>query len=247
MTLKLQKYSFSKSDTDEIKKIGYVISSSDTTKLEVFIQKKFPNFNLLKLLQVIETQFTSTTTKPVSRVIKFDNKKSCLRIEYSNQYSSEDDALLFVREFSIVNKEIEIKHEYCVIPKDKRGNGLIKPVFQESLQQYLNIKAKRIKVHAALSGGGYTWAKHGFVAIEKSEIDLILNKAQTTLIGNELTIVKKIYDSYYTKNPNGKSFPIELWAALDFMKPILMGSNWHGEIDLENKEQFHNFKDYVFR
>gem|GEM_PF-3479077 len=40
---------------------------------------------------------------------------------------------------------------------------------------------------------------------------------------------------------------MDLWAAFDFMKPVLMGSDWHGELDLKNKEQFRNFKDYVSR
>lgn len=247
MSLTPQKHSFSKVDVDEISKIGYIINSADTTSLELFMQKRFPDFNLLRLLQVIETHFTGTTTKPISRVIGFDNKQNNLRLEYYNQFSHEDDALVFIREFSITNKAIEVKHEYCIIPKDSRDQRLIKPVFQESLQQYINMNAKKIKVHAGLSGGGYTWARHGFVALEKNEVDIILNNAQVELMNDEFLIVKKIYDTYYTKNPNGKSFPMELWAGLDFMKPVLLGSDWHGEIDLKNKEQLRNFKDYVFR
>ena len=38
-----------------------------------------------------------------------------------------------------------------------------------------------------------------------------------------------------------------LWAKIDFMKDILRGSDWHGEVDLKNKEQFTNFMEYVFR
>ncbi len=195
----------------------------------------------------METQFTPTTQTNITRKINFDDLSKILRIEYRNEYLNEDDALLFIREFVNRSGIIEIKHEFCVVPKSSRNNGIIEPVFRESLQQYVNIGAKSILVYAGLSGGGYTWAKYGFVAIDKSEVDLILNSAKFVLTKADFNAVKKIYDIYYAKNPYGTSFPMDLWASFDTMKPILMGSDWHGELDLNNIEQFRNFKDYVSR
>lgn len=247
MDFKPQKYRFSKADAIEISKIGYQITNKGSITFEKFMQRFFPNFNLISLLTVLENNFTATTQTNIKRLIYFDDINKLLKIEYKNEFINEDDALLFIREF--INKDgiIEINHKYCVIPKNSRNNGLIKPVFQESLQQYVSMNARKILLQAGLSGGGYAWAKYGFVAINKNELDAILFKAKLALNRNDFAVVKKIYDIYYMKKPNGKSFPIDLWASLDYMKLILMGSDWHGELDLKNKEQFRNFKNYVSR
>lgn len=240
-------HNFTKIDTNHISKIGYQIRGKKSIAFAPFMRRFFPNFNLVSLLRVVESQFTPTSQTAIIRKIYFDDTLGILRIEYRNEFQNEDDALLFIREFVNKNNIIEIKHEYCVLPKKSRNNGLVKPVFQESLQQYININAKRILVHAGLSGGGYIWAKHGFVAINKDEVDVILNLAKFSLTKSDFNVIKKIYDVYYTNSPNGTSFPMDLWASFDYMKAILMGSDWHGELDLENKEQFRNFKDYVSR
>ena len=238
---------FSETDVTSINNIGYQIIGKGNIPFEKFMQRAFPNFNLVSLLNVVETHFTPTSQTAIIRKIYYDDSRNTLKIEYQNKYSSEDDALLFIREFSNSKGVIDIKHEFCVIPKNYRRTGLIKPVFQESLQQYINMNAKRILVHAGLSGGGYAWAKYGFAALNKTEVDLILNKAKLGLNQHDFSVVEKIYSIYYSRKPGGTSFPMDLWASLEFMKPILMGSDWHGELDLKNKEQFRNFKNYVSR
>ncbi len=247
MPLTPQKYKFTNSDVKKLNDIGYELIACSTIPFEIFMQSRFPDFNLLALLKMVENQFTGTTNKKLHRTIEFDDSKDLLRIEYYNEYNNQDDALLFIREFSIINRMIQVSHVYCVIPKSSRGNGLIKPVFQESLKQYINSNVKRILVHAGLSGGGYAWAKHGFAAINKAEVEAILNKAKKALSTNEFAVVEKIFNTYYSRKPKGKAFPMDLWAALEYMKPVLMGSDWRGELDLKNKEQFRNFNDYVFR
>lgn len=207
----------------------------------------FPNFNLVSLLDVVELHFTPTTNTAITRIINSNETGRSLRVRYENQYTGEDDALLFIRSFSNTNGQIVVNHEYCVLPKSSRGRALIKPVFQESLRQYINMNAEKILVHAGLSAGGYTWAKHGFAAVDKAEVQAILEKARQRLPDDDFAIVKTIYDVYYGRSQSGKLFPMQLWAALEFMKPILAGSNWHGELDLKNEEQFHNFMSYVFR
>lgn len=169
-----------------------------------------------------------------------------LIIEFKNAFVDENEALLFIRKFRNTG-EIVVSHEYCVIPLEYRGMGLIKPVFRESLQQYVNMHASRIEVHAGLADGGYAWAKHGFAAVNKKEVDAILRKAEMVLFDAQYKAVKRIHEIYYGKKPNGADFPIELWAAMDFMKPVLRGSHWHGALDLKSPAQFNNFRNYVFR
>lgn len=59
--------------------------------------------------------------------------------------------------------------------------------------------------------------------------------------------VEQIYVKYYKDNPAGTDFPMILWALLPGMKEVLRGSDWRGELDLQNPEQFRNFSNYVFR
>ncbi|RYG49650.1 MAG: hypothetical protein EOO01_12270 [Chitinophagaceae bacterium] len=155
--------------------------------------------------------------------------------------------MVFIRTFEKDNGAIRVIHDYCLVPAVHQGKGAIKPVFKESLQQYVNMKAEKIFVHAGLSGGGYTWARYSFAALHKVEVTTILTAAEKKLSGGDFAVVKSIYDTYYRNFPSGEAFPMDLWAALDFMKEVLRGSDWHGVIDLKNSEQLRNFSDYVSR
>lgn len=234
-------------DVYKLENMGYVLDSKDGKTLDVFINTLFPKFNILRLLLAVEKNFSKTTKEKISRNIAFDFKKKQLLIDFNNNTGVEDDALFFVRLFSKSRRSILVDHRYCVLPKLSRGQGLIKPVFKESLQQYINCNVSKILVHAALSGGGYTWAKYGFRAVNKGEMRLILFRAKSSLSVKEFAICEKIYNGYYNKYPTGKSFPINLWGALDFMKPLLMGSSWHGELNLKKNRDLNKFKEYVYR
>lgn len=234
-------------DIAKIDKMGYVLDSKDGKTLDVFINTVFPKFNILRLMQVVEKNFNKTTKAKIERNIVFDFKKKQLLINYNNNTDIEDDALYFVRLFTKNGRSILVDHKYCVLPKLSRGNGLIKPVFKESLRQYINCNVSKILVYAALSGGGYTWAKHGFRATIKDEMTLILLHAKSILSAKEFAVCEKIYVVYYNRYPTGKSFPINLWGALDFMKPVLMGSRWHGELNLKKLGDLNKFKEYVYR
>jgi len=235
------------SDINEIEALGYTLIGNPQTTFEAFINEFFPNFNLLKLIECLETNFSHTTTLKISREIIFDQSSQKFSIKYQNNYTSEDDALIFYREFSKIKKTIRVEHKYCVIPAVFRGSGLIKPIFQESLQQYVNFGAKQIIVHASLSGGGYTWARYGFNAIDKTEVTEILEQSRISLKANEFKVVEKIYSIYYSKYPKGKEFPMSLWAELDYMKAVLLGSSWQGTVNLSKPKLFHTFERYVFK
>lgn len=247
-----ENYIFTPEDVEELKKIGYTLvssSSSSTETLDVFINTFFQNLNILTLLQKVEQYFTPATTASIVRNIYFDFSIKELVLECYNDidHTNSDLSLVFVRKFLKISRSIIIEHSYCILPLLSRGQGHIKPVFMESLEQYLNCGAKKIIVHAALSGGGYTWARHGFRATNQIEMAAILSKARIALNPSEYAICKRIYDGYYIRYPRGRSFPINFWAALDFMKPVLLGSDWHGELDLKNKNYVNKFKEYVQR
>jgi len=148
------------------------------------------------LLDIVEKQFANTTDYKIMRRIAFDETRKTLSIYFGNNAKNENETLLFVREFSNILGSVDVEHLYLILPEKHRKLGLIKPVFQASLQEYINMNASSIKVVAGLSGGGYVWAKYGFVATEKSEVEIILNKAVTLLKSNEYKIIERIFNIY---------------------------------------------------
>lgn len=242
-----QKHSFTITDTTKVINLGYRIDKTSSLSFEDFMSAEFPDFNLAKLLEEVETVFTPTTTLDIERTIYYQDTPPKLRILLENKRTGLNDALIFDREFFKSAKGIEINHSWCVVPEDHQGKGLIKSIFQASLQEYVNMHAQKIHVHAGLTIGGHSWARHGFVAINPDEVQTILDDAQAKLDPAEFTVAKRIFDKYYTENPGGKAFPMIFWAKLDFMKDILKGSDWWREVDLTNSEQFSNFRNYVFR
>ncbi len=247
MNLSPQEYKFTDDDAQRIVSLGYTLIKQGTLSFTYFMVQEFPDFDLLALLEELERSFTPATHLVIHREISFQETVPYLRINYRNNFVAINDALIFDREFFKVGLQIRVNHNYCVLPISERGKGLVKNVFQTSLQQYINMGLGMILVHAGLEQGGYVWAKHGFVAIERHEVEYILDDARMKLSASEFIPVKHIFDKYYADFPQGKEFPMILWALYAPMKVILSGSDWHGALDLQNPKQFRNFISYVFR
>ena len=252
MTLVPAPYLFTAKDENAIKVIGYQITNLGRGNIDLFtfMQSIYPNFNLLRLLQVIEEILTRVTSLPIHRKIYYNTTTGELLIDFRNEFTTEEQAVVFQRTFYKETTHIIVSHDYFVLPSTHQRQGLAQPVFQESLQQYINVDVFKILVHAGLSGGGYTWAKHGFTITNRSEVDDILAAARKQLFPAQIEAIEKVYNHYYN-NPDPvfhhKAFPVVLWANIPFMKPVLMGSDWHGELNLKNEEQLTNFTNYVFR
>jgi hypothetical protein len=84
-------------------------------------------------------------------------------------------------------------------------------------------------------------------SFEPNEVQTILNEAYKKLSTSEITPVERIFSKYFSDHPSGKEFPMILWASLPGMKEVLRESDWNGNLDLHNPEQFRNFSNYVFR
>lgn len=248
MKLTPQLYTISIADKERIEAWGYVIEGLPSEqKLEKLLPSLLPNFNLPCLLEAVEKHFTPTTSLPIKRRIIYRESSQSLQVLFHNLTDEIDEVVVFDRTFYKQKGELFVDHNYCLVPKIYQGKGLIKPVFQASLQQYVNMGIRKIIVHADLSGGGYTWARHGFVATNRNEVENILGAARKSLAINEFIPVEGIFRKYYRDNPAGTDFPMILWAGLPGMKDVLRGADWWGELDLHNSVQIRNFINYVFR
>lgn len=238
-------YKFTNKDTDDIVSLGYSFHGINHDTFGAFMQKTYPGFNLAHLLKQIEQLMVPNAVPPITRRIGVNGDMLQVRLE--NDYNGEDDALIFDRIFYKEKGILKVKHKFLVLPIAARNHGLAKKVLKASLEQYLKTGIETVEVVAGLSAGAYVWARHGFVAVKPAQIKHILNQARQQLTEEQYDIAEKIYNHYYNKSPKGDAFPIGRWANLPFMKDVLMRkeSEWHGRLNLKNKEQLRKFEYYV--
>ena len=231
--------------------LGYTLDTADMANLANDLNQHFPGLELNKLLNKFEELLAAYSTQPENKKIKYENTpEPLLRIQYlSANYDDDIEGLTLSRIFRYNKQKLIAEHEYFVLPEKARGKKIGKKVLSACLEQYLNMNVKEIHVHAGLKDGGVVWAKVGFKALYRFEMNRILNSAQQLLTTEQYVTAKVLYDLYYNTEPNGISFPIEDWAYLDFMENILKldTNNWHGWIDLTNLQELLNFKNYVDR
>jgi GNAT superfamily N-acetyltransferase len=184
----------------------------------------------------------------IDRVIEYTYPPPELMITLmSKDFDDNITGLLFRRRFSRFGTILTVKHDFMVLPKKHRGKGIGKKVLAVCLEQYLKMGVEKIHVQAGLEDGGYVWARAGFRAKKRAEVDLILAAAKAAKFeSDDLAIVQSWYDDHYNNFPD-LPFKIEDWARIKAMEPILRQSNWHGEIDLTKQDELINFTRYVSR
>lgn len=242
MRIEPQTYIMTDTDTNFLVDRGWEIENNSNLSVNDFVNSFFPNFNICKFLDEVDQVLANCSSKIIKK-LKFEETFPKIWV----YYYAENEDLAFIREFFYEEGIIQVSHSLFVIPGVAQNKGIAKLVFQNSLQQYININLAKIHVYAALDTGGYVWAKHHFTANSHEEMVKILQKAKVQLADNQYKYVLRIFENYYNSNPRGNAFPIVKWAEMPFMKDILLGSNWHGTMDLRNTQQFSNFIKYVFR
>ncbi len=241
-------HTVSHSDIRTIRSTGFSIVGS-VANPEDFINTNFANFDILVFLKEINLNFSNINSDRLIKNIQLSEGSSPeINIEYySDNFTSTDKELAFSRIFTLENGEINVKHDYFSLPRNFRKMGISKRILKASFQQYVNMGVSKILVFAALQEGGFVWAKHFFLATDRNEVDIILNKARLHLTAEQFQGVDRIYKNYYSKNPSGTEFPIQRWTEIESMENVLKGSSWHGAVDLKNPKQFSNFRNYVVR
>ena len=232
---------------DNVAKLGYLgftnVHTGKTVPLHEFINRTFPHFNLVVFLERVLAALGNAGKHPFAKAIEYNSDNQTLTISISDA----NEELRFIRQFCNKNGLITVHHTWFELPLLFRGKTLSQYVLKESMQQYINMGLNKIEMVAALDNGGYVWAKYGFVATKRTEVTKILELAENQLTNVQFERVKAIYNRYYSNHPDGTSFPMILWANIPFMKSVLTGAAWHGELDLKNEEQFNNFTIYVSR
>jgi hypothetical protein len=246
MIFQPHKHIITSKEINEAKKIGLELINCGSQP-EGLLNQHFSNFELLTVFSGLsEITPLCQNLNSIHLVLNLSDKLELCVQYYTDDVMDESLGVGFSRIFSNKDNELTVQHDFFRLPKAHRGKGIAKEVIKLCLQQYVNMGVQKILIHAALTNGGYTWALYNFTVTEKPEIDVILEKAKQMIQPPQFSIIKKIYDNYYNQYPDGKAFPIAKWAEISFMKSVLTGCHWHGEIDLNNQEQFNNFILYAF-
>ncbi|MDB0602351.1 hypothetical protein PL373_14615 [Tenacibaculum maritimum] len=192
-------------------------------------------FNLNEMFSELENQLTIAGLKKISKKVYLN--KDGFQFELSSRGFNMTRSVLYGKEFNSVS------HDYLLLPDKVQGGGLTKKMFQSLYKQYEKGNIKKIEVHANINVGGYAWARYGFSSVDKRYLDLVVKRFEGTSIFNK---VKRIVSNHY-KNGNSTPFPMYKIVEVKGSKEILLGSDWFGEINLNNKDEKERFLNYLFK
>lgn len=222
--------------------------ASDEQKIGAFLTEQYPGFDLSQVLTALDlVAATHEFTWDSIRV----ELTALGNLHIQHQY----DALNFDKKPLSLRRILRrptangrrVSHEEMVLPKSMQRQGFSRKLIRPYYEQYKAAKVDCIDVHAALNGGGYAWAKYGFDAVNPVEVLAILARARSLNIDKEfLDILAEDATAFYAMHPPDTPFRINDWARTPFAKELLVGTNWHGVLNLHNSEQVATFEEYLY-
>lgn len=165
--------------------------------------------------------------------------------------SNHKDGGQITRTFKKGENGLEVHHDFFQLPMDKQGAGIAKKFLGASMDFYEKHGVKKVHLHANIDVGGYAWAKYGFVPSETSAKRLG-RRLYDNLAGYTVPIPKDVeYQIVRLAQGDGKAIrdlaDIEdkLPNGKAWGKQLLLGSDWHGSLDLSDKDTMERFNAYV--
>lgn len=164
------------------------------------------------------------------------------------------DEVKLVRTIKYEDNYLVAYHTYLELSESLQKGGLSRVINNSMYDFYVRENIRFIRVHANLEAGGYVWARVGFSATQEQEVRIILEQAESEVAAGtttDLTLpliqaLKRQVDAHY-KQPQ-KHFPIYEWATnvrSGYSKELLLGSSWHGELNLADQDSVSIFKAYL--
>ena len=158
-------------------------------------------------------------------------------------------------------------HGLLRLRHELNGSGIARDILRESFELYQRIGVKTVDLDANINVGGYAWAKYGFkpdvgewerftrYATEKlkvleSSAPALEGSARGVLRGAMSDAERRALEKLLQSRD-----PRTIWAIAEFEtasgvkvgKELLLGSFWHGEIDLSDREAMARFEAYLRR
>ena len=235
---KVNSFKFDSEGKNQLKKIGFEIEYEESRGFEVF-NKQFSKFNIPLLNKQMDELAKKYNIKVDTKII--EGTHNGINISF---FDRKNDVFI-VRKLYEDNLKY-VKHDYFALPEKLQGKGFSKEMFRIWHQQYLNTKIDKIKVHANLDVGGYTWAKYGFKPYEVKQMAQFFDKAKN-LHTNKL-ISDDEYNDFLNIVEESEDGLLDLnnIANTVYGKKILLESSWFGEIDLNDKHYKSIYETYLF-
>lgn len=148
--------------------------------------------------------------------------------------------------------EKTVTHNRFVVSSHAHGRGLARVFLRNSMKLYQAMGIEKVEVTAAMTAGGYTWARFGFKP-DQDDWDRLREKLQRTvanLSDEELQPRKKRKVEAILRNQK----PEAIWLIADLTykiddgtlgKYLLRGESWSGSLDLKDRRQMRRFWSYV--
>ena len=169
-----------------------------------------------------------------------------LYMEY--QAMVDNEPLLLARRLRNRDGELRAYHELLGLPTRLQRLNISRAINNALLTLYKKLSVSTIELNAGLDAGGYVWAKAGFSATERADVDKTLLTATENSIVDPSVIkaLKGEVERHYSKSPdNPDPFPIWRWANRALLKDMLLASSWHGVLNLLNKQELSRFEEYL--
>jgi len=171
-------------------------------------------------------------------------ENTVLKLDYAAQRNDGDVVL---QRYIVQEKgKLHAVHELLDMPEAMQGKGFSQRLNKALFKQYHALNVQTIRVHAALDAGGYVWARVGFSATQPAELRTIIQNARK--LGKvppaAIDLYEKQLNAHYASTPK-EPFPIWKWAGTEHGKKLLLGQDWHGQLDLKNEQQMAIFEEYL--
>lgn len=222
---------------EQIKKEFNIRGIGNLEKTDV---EKFDLVGLKKLIKEIgidkdfDVDNCTITTHKHSQDWDFEIRSS--KTARSSRYGYDIPVFTLERKFYHRTDGLEVHHEYFQLADRVQRQGISKKLFPKLYEEYKKLGVRYITVQANLDVGGYTWAEYGFYANNRYQ-------AENAVHGNSKAL--KIIDDFYKGKTDDTPFPMLLISKQPWGQQCLLGSNWHGTIDLQNEEQVKLWEKYL--
>lgn len=228
---------------DELEKKGWYIGNDKAT-IEQAFNLSAKGFDFDAFILNLETIAKDNRINIDSRTINTYGNKFTFELTGNTKIPPKNDGHFKIsRDFytDTQGKKV-VYHDYLIIPTSLRNTDIAKQIFRDLVEQYINAGIDKIKVYAALSVGGYAWARYGFRCTNETKVRRIID--YSIIDQSEKDIALQVVDAHYNTNP-GTPFPMDDLASLPFGKKLLLGETWDGELDLKDPVQLNKLKKYI--
>ena len=150
-------------------------------------------------------------------------------------------------------------HRLFELNRQCQGRGISKDLLANSIKLYDKAGIQKVTLQAALSVGGYAWAKYGFKPNLGRETTQLFKTVSDRLqdMGEAVpTSVRRVVERLLAKGD-----PKAIWAISDLDgvtvrrankdvplgKALLLGTAWKGALDLQDLEARARFDQYIHR